>query len=151
MFWCEDYLYYSQEIPGYRWPADRADRYAPEYYHGSNPAFVQGSLLAIPPDITETSLNLQTLPARKLFHALQDYGAYVVDDAGWDAFYFAVETGVPEEFSTVYHYQFECDTGNFYEDVMKLFQALCIIDNNGPNSIGGGGTPRQPLAPPIDN
>jgi len=27
--------------------------------------------------------------------------------------------------------------------------ALHVVTNNGPNSIGGGGTPRQPLAPPL--
>ena len=32
---------------------------------------------------------------------------------------------------------------------MKLFAALHVVDNNGPDSIGGGGTPRVPLAPPF--
>jgi len=34
---------------------------------------------------------------------------------------------------------------------MRLFQALYIVDNNNPNSIGGGGIPRVALAPPIAN
>jgi hypothetical protein len=34
-------------------------------------------------------------------------------------------------------------------DVQKLIQALYLVDNNGPDSIGGGGTPLQPLAPPL--
>ncbi|HMH19438.1 MAG TPA: hypothetical protein VK572_14980 [Burkholderiales bacterium] len=34
-------------------------------------------------------------------------------------------------------------------DVQKLMQALYLVDNNGPDSIGGGGTPLQPLAPPL--
>jgi len=28
---------------------------------------------------------------------------------------------------------------------------LHVVDNNGPSSIGGGGTPRAPVAPPIGN
>jgi hypothetical protein len=34
-------------------------------------------------------------------------------------------------------------------DVQKLVRALYLVDNNGRDSIGGGGTPRQPLAPPL--
>lgn len=149
--WGQKYLYYSQQNPGYRWPADRADANAPNQYFGRNPSLVQGTLLAIPPNATEESVNLQTPAAKKLFHALQDYGAYVVDDAGWDAHYFAVEQGVTEEFRNTYGYDFEGSSGQFYEDFMKLFQGLYIVDNNGPNSIGGGGTPRVALAPPIGN
>ncbi len=149
--WGEKYLYYSADIPGYRWPAELADSNAANQYNGNNPALVEGSLLAIPPSVTEESLNLQTRPAKKLFHALQHYGAYVVDDAGWDSHYFAVEKGVVEEFSNTFGYDFQGSSGDFYEDFMKLFQALNIVDNNGPTSVGGGGTPRAPLAPPIGN
>ncbi len=38
----------------------------------------------------------------------------------------------------------------FYDDFMKLFQELYIVDNNSPNSIGGG-NPRVQVAPPIGN
>ncbi|MGH7998919.1 MAG: hypothetical protein ACREPR_05685, partial [Brasilonema sp.] len=102
VIWGEKYLYYSQSNPGYRWPADRADTNASNQYHGKNPSLVQGTLLAIPPNVTEENLNLQTPAAKKLFHALQDYGAYVVDDAGWDAHYFAVEQGVTKEFRNTF-------------------------------------------------
>jgi hypothetical protein len=151
LIWAEKYLYYSAAVPGYRWPADRADSYAANKYHGTNPKLVQGALLAIPPSVTEASLNLQTPTGKKLFRALQNYGAYVVDDSAWDSHYFAVEKGVPEEFRATYGYDFEGTSGKFYEDFMKLFKALHIVDNNRPNSIGGGGTPRAPLAPPIGN
>ncbi|MBA3923047.1 MAG: hypothetical protein H0X31_15670, partial [Nostocaceae cyanobacterium] len=76
---------------------------------------------------------------------------YIVDDAGWDAHYFTIENGVKEEFRSAFGYDFESTSGNFYEDVMQLFQALNIVDNNGPDNVGGGGTPRAPLAPPISN
>lgn len=151
LVWVKKYLYYSREIPGYRWPADRADVFAPTGYGGTNPKLVAGSLLAIPPDLTMASLKLKTPAGKKLFRALQNYGAYIVDDAGWDGHYFSVEQGVPEEFRTKYGYNFDGTNGDFYNDMMSLFQALHIVDNNGPKSIGGGGTPRAPLAPPIGN
>jgi hypothetical protein len=34
-------------------------------------------------------------------------------------------------------------------DMDRLFLALAVIDNNTATSVGGGGTPRQPLAPPF--
>jgi len=150
LLWSEKYLYYSKKVPGYRWPADRADRYAAKLYGGKDPELVQGTLLAIPPTLSAASLSLQTQPAKKLFHALQDYGAYVVDDTGWDAHGLAVEESVPQEFSDTYGYSLQgTRKGDFYEDVMHLFMALHIVINNGPEAVGGGGTPRVPLAPPL--
>jgi hypothetical protein len=149
--WGEKYLYYSPKVKGFRWPADRADSYAAERYRGKNPKLVQGTLLAIPPRIAQASLKLQTPTGKKLFRALQNYGAYVVDDANWNAHYLAVENGVPEEFRKKYGYDFEGDRNPFYEDVMKLFQVLSIVDNNRPTNIGGGGKKRVALAPAIGN
>lgn len=150
LFWGKKYYYYSSSRPGYRWPADRADSVASTSYQGTNYAFVQGTLLAIPPSVTESSLQLQTPGGKKLFRVLQNYGGYVVDDAGWDAHYMAVEQGVTEEFKAKYGYDFENWTGAFYDDVMKLYKALYIVDNNSPTTIGGGGsTRRAPLAPPL--
>ncbi|MEA5565334.1 hypothetical protein [Anabaena sp. UHCC 0399] len=145
------YYYYSRSIPGYRWPADRADKTAPSTYGGKNPSLVMGSLLAIPSWVTEASLNLQTPAAKKLFHALQDYGAYTVDGSAWDCHYIAVEKGVNEEFKKNYGYSLVGKDGQFYDEFMRLFQALHIVDNNSPHSIGGGGILRAPLAPPIAN
>jgi hypothetical protein len=34
-------------------------------------------------------------------------------------------------------------------DMDRLFLALAVVDNNTATSVGGGGTPRQPLAPPF--
>lgn len=151
IIWAKKYLFYDDKIPGYRWPANRADSYAAERYGGRNDALVQGSLLAIPPETTKESLELQTPAGKKLFDTLQNYGAYVVDDSNWDAHYFAVEKGVTDEFRDKYGYDFETKSGKFYDDFMKLFERLYIVDNNSPNSIGGGGTPRVELAPPIGN
>lgn len=152
----EKYLNYtpSSSTPGYRWPADRADGGAPSIYKGNNPQLVMGSLLAIPPTVSETSLGLTTPAGKKLFHALQDYGGYQVDATGMDTYAIAVEQGVEDEFKAAYGYDFSANVSNnnpFYEDFMKLFQALHIVTNNASNSVGGGGTRRAPLAPPFAN
>jgi hypothetical protein len=147
--WGEKYLYYSDGVPGYRWPADRTDSYAAERYGGRNSKLVQGTLLAIPPKISKASLQLQTPVGKKLFDAFQNYGAYIVDDANWDAHYLAVENGVTEEFRAKYGYDFEGNSSPFYRDIMKLFQNFYIVDNNEPTNIAGGGRRRVALAPAI--
>lgn len=149
LVWGERYLHVSKNTPGYRWPADRADQYAAKTYKGSNAKLVQGSLLAIPPKVKKENLALQTPAAKKIFQALQDYGGYIVDDAYWDAHYLAVERGVPEEVRNRHGYEIEGSSGPFYDDMMKVFSVLHIIDNNGLNNIGGGGKLRMPLAPPF--
>ncbi|NES22060.1 MAG: hypothetical protein F6K41_24835 [Symploca sp. SIO3E6] len=150
----EKYIYYNPQspTPGYRWPADRADSAAPRIYQGEDPQLVMGSLLAIPPEVTESSLELTTPAGKKLFYALQDYGAYQVDTTGRDAYALAAEQGVEEEFEAAYGYGLtaRAPTNNpFYQDFMKLFQALHIVTNNAPDSVGGGGQLRAPLAPSL--
>lgn len=108
-----------------------------------------GALLAIPPGVNEASMNLQTPAARKLFRALQDYGAYIVDDTAWNAYAFGVQDEAIAEFQRVYGYSFDGSNGPFHDDINKLFSALAIVDNNSADSVGGGGTPRAPLAPPF--
>lgn len=76
-----DWLHYnsSSSTRGYRWPAKTADGSAPSAYLGSFPEFVMGSLLGIPPGVTEASLGLVTEPGKKIFNAFKTYGGYVVD------------------------------------------------------------------------
>lgn len=140
----------SSPTPGRRWPATHADGYASNGYKGSNPALVMGTLLAIPPNVTADSLGLTTKVGRKIFAAMQDYGAYVVDDSGWDYNYFAVERSAEVEYQAVTGKHFDHDAA-LQADFAKMIAVVKIVDNNGPDSIGGGGTPRQPLAPPLGN
>jgi hypothetical protein len=149
--WAQKYLYYSSSVPGYRWPADRADSYAAQNYRGTNPKLVMGSLVAVPPSVTEASLNLQTPAARKIFRALQNYGAYIVDDSAGDSFDMSMELGVLEEFRATFGYDFYGTSGTFRDDYMKIIQTLNIVDNNRVDNIGGGGQPRVPIAPSIGN
>ncbi len=146
------YCYYGSDRKGYVWPADTADGYANKkednrHYAGSDKNVVMGSLLALPPDVTVESLGIKTEVGKKLFYALQNYGAYVSDDSAWDSYCFCVEDGVSEEVEAKYGYDLKDNGGAYYSDCMKMFEAMCVITNNSPTSIGGGGTPRQPLAP----
>lgn len=140
----------SSSTPGRRWPARLADSSASSQYQGSNPALVMGSLLAIPPNVTAESLGLTTKAGKKIFHAMQDYGAYVVDTSGWDYNYLCLEHNAEVEYSQVNGHNIAGDSA-LQADFAKIIGAVKVVDNNGQNSIGGGGTPRQPLPPPIGN
>ena len=115
-----------------------------------------GSLLALLPSVNCNTF-VSTAPGKILCHALQDYGAYVVDSTSWDAWGLTPEQGpdgkVEDEFQNAYGYSMSQNgTGSAWaQDISKMFLALNAVTNNGPSSIGGGGTPRVPLAPPIGN
>jgi chitodextrinase len=156
--WGAKYFHYDKnsQTPGFRWPAIRADSYAEGNYGGKVPGLVLGSLLAIPPEVTEESMKFETEPAKILFRALQDYGAYVADDAYWNAHYFNIEAGATREFREKYNFDFSthvwgAQNQNWYRDLTKLFTALHIVENNTPDNVGGGGIPRAPLAPSFIN
>lgn len=143
------YLNYSDDNHGFRWPADRSDSYASRNYKGSNPQLVMGTLLALPPDLTPEDVGASTQVGLKLFHALQDYGAYISDDSAWNAYDLCVERGVPEEVEKTYEFALTGSEGVFVDEMKRMVTHLAIVVNNSPDSIGGGGKPRQPLAPPI--
>ncbi len=158
--WGNAYLYIDPTMPAscYRWPADRCDQTASDPgthgYHGMDPRFVQGTLLALPPQITANQLGLVTLPGVLLFSALQDYGAYVVGSAGADAVQFGFDGTAVVDFQKTYGYEPRGGAaGNeaFAADVRKIVTALDLVANNAPDSVGGGGMPRRDLAPPFSN
>lgn len=146
--WAARYCHYSTAVPGWKWPARSADGYAASTYNrNADPAIVMGSLFAIPPAVTAQSLGLTTAPGRKLFAAMQDYGVYFTDDAAWDTWDLVVERYAADDFAQ--QYGFSMESATWKAEVNRLMQALSVITNNAPGSIGGGGTPRQPLAPPF--
>ena len=141
---------------GYRWPAIAAD----SYYAGSGgygslgpsqAGLGMGSLIALPASVNIDSLGLETPQGKKLAWTYQNYGAYVVDDSfdpgSWDTHRLNVEIGVLKEFPAIDTYP--GTNSPFGRDMNKVFTRLAVVSNNGPSSIGGGGTPRQPLAPPL--
>lgn len=142
----------------FRWPAKVADSAALGLYGKKNPRPIaglkMGALLALPATLDINKLGLETAPAKQLAWTLQNYGIYIVDSTSGAAYVIAAEEGADGSFSA----QFQKDWGFSMEqrvrdntpwvrDMQRLLTNLALVDNNGPNSIGGGGTPRQPLAP----
>ncbi|MEM6928332.1 MAG: hypothetical protein AAF602_15470 [Myxococcota bacterium] len=157
--WARKYLHYSDEVPGYRWPARSADVYAADPDRGYDPAsqgrpsypeLVMGSLLAIPPDVERADLDLRTTPGRLLFDALRDYGAYFTEDAAWDTWDLIAERGVAEEVVDRLGVDIEDDDGDFAHDLGALVRVLWVVDDNAPESIGGAGNRIAPSAPPFE-
>ncbi len=157
----DTHMYWKNPVDAsksYRWPADNCDGNTANYgiYNTTNQSLAVGALLAIPPDVTITSLNLQTAQARKIFYALQDYGAYIVDasgdgykpNGGYSVLICAEKKVIDTEFS------FDgtpTENVSWFNDFKALINALKVVDNNTPVSIGGGGIPRQTMAPDFSN
>ena len=144
----------NSPTPGYTWPATRTDGYLnSSNCKGTNPVNLAGALYALPPELTPEKLGVTTPAGKKIFKALQDYGAYDVDDTGWSCYAFGIEKGVQEEFSKTYGYSFSDGTWSgdkmspYVKDIQKIIKSLHVVVNNGPESIGGGGTPREAKAP----
>ncbi len=148
-----NYLYFDRSTgSGHVWPAGSHDGAAASTYRGRDRNLRMGSLLAIPPSVSEGSLKLETKAGRKLFHALQDYGTYVVDDSGQNSQDLNIEKSAEDELrrtvtggKPIYQY------GPLSRDVTKLMKQARVVLNNGPDSVGGGGKPRAPKAPKITN
>jgi hypothetical protein len=144
----------------YRWPAVTADSYAVGWYGAangnSNTAMKQGSLLAIPYSRSIASLKLETTPAKQLAWTLQNYGGYIVDDTYAPGFGLSAEEGPngskAAEFQRDWGFPMQAKVVQnvaWRRDMQKIVEALYVVDNNTAKTIGGGGSPRQPLAPPI--
>lgn len=122
----------------YRWPARGSDKYAldrnkTDRYVGTNPETRIGSLLALRPGLKPSDLNISTKEGLKIFHAMQDWGGYFTEDSAWDANTIVVDASAVGTFSW--------DTRQ-KEEFGRIIDAASVVTNNGPNSIGGGGTPR---------
>ena len=66
-----------------------------------------------------------------------------------------MENGPAGSFETQFQgdWGFSLDTNGttsaFAKDIAILLAALNVVDDNASTSVGGGGTPLQPLAPPL--
>jgi hypothetical protein len=160
LYAAENYYNDGKEADCFHWPAITCDGYfdtsgSPLEYGGTNPALGPGSLLALPTTTTLASLGLSTKPAEQIAWTLQNYGAYLVDDTAWSAVALCVENGASGSFEEQFmsDWGFPIDTGGttgaFAADMAKIYAALSVVTNNTPSTIGGGGTPLQPLAPPL--
>ncbi|MBI5288989.1 MAG: hypothetical protein HY873_08445 [Chloroflexi bacterium] len=158
--------------PGWRWPAYTSDQHCGSYacgYGGTRPALQMGSLLALPANLNQATVTapgqswppgMETEVGRRLFYAFQNYGAYVVDDLVWNGTAYAihVERGVRQEVLAASGIDIDNATpacggvcGAYWRDWHRIWLNLKVVTNNGPTSVGGGGSPRVPKAPPIGN
>ena len=153
------YIYFDKSTQkGYVWPADRHDSYANKAedkraYGGTMSELRMGSLLTIPKNITAESLGIRTEIGKKIFYAVQNYGCYIVDDFATDGYAWSAESGVAEEVQAKYGINLRAtrnQNNDYYKDSMAIFQNLYVVTNNSPTTIGGGGTPCQPLAPDFE-
>lgn len=152
-------FYYDEETKGYRWPARSADSYARGNYSSLRKDPVKalriGSLLALPVWMDLDSLDFETEPAKILAKAFRDYGAYVVDDTAWDVYAIITEWSPDGRFTDEFekNWGFPFDIGSkdtpWGRDMDRIFTNLYVVDNNGPDSKGGGGEPLAPPAPEL--
>ncbi|HEX8226742.1 MAG TPA: hypothetical protein VF572_02630 [Candidatus Saccharimonadales bacterium] len=144
----------------FRWPSLTADSGATSSYgsanNNQNTAMKMGALLAIPASVDINSLGLLSDPGRQIAWTMQNYGAYIVDSTGGPGFAIEAEVGpdgsVRQQFQNDYGMPLEQRVNSatsWSKDIQKIVTALRVVNNNSPTSIGGGGTPRQPLAAPI--
>jgi hypothetical protein len=111
------------------WPACAFDMN--DGYSGPLP---MGSLLAIPPSVDITALGLSP-KGLAIARAAQDYGVYLTDRGG-DGVTIQAELGTK-------------NLPGLDADIAVIVHHLQRVTNNGPAAIGGGGTPRAALAPPL--
>lgn len=141
--------YLSQANNGYHWPATKADSgYTNPSSHnfygrtGEGYDFMgMGTLLALRPD---ADISFVTDPkARKMADCLRDFGGYIVDNTAWDVHAFSVERTAIDSGE----WPKKSVNPAFHSQLHKLMTMLHAVTNNSATSIGGGGTPRVPLAP----
>lgn len=146
----------------YVWPAtgsDSGSQFPHPYYHGTNPHLAPGALLALPQAVL-ANVTVTTVPGRQIRDALATYGGYIVDDSGsGDQVAICQLAEVNLEMRNAYGFNMAHPrgvrrgdpgmAGALYDDLLSIFQNLHAVTNNGPESIGGGGTPLAPLAPEI--
>lgn len=153
-------MYFDSITKGFRWPAISSDDYAGRKYGTlrKTPAVKEcrmGALMAIPAIIKLDTLGFETVPGRILAQTFQDFGAYVVDDSGWNVFAIETEWSPTGRFTGEFKKNWGFDFVVYKEstpwsrDIAKIYNALHVVDNNSAVNIGGGGTPRAPLAPPF--
>ena len=120
----------SKQRSGPVWPATTQDSWGDSSYSGSIP---MGSLFAIPRSIDLNGLGLSR-EGLVIATALQNYGAYDVDTS--DGFVFDAEPSS------------EGLLDGARNDIPELRSLLRVVTDNGPWTVGGGGTPVVAIAPP---
>ncbi len=84
-----------------------------------------------------------------MFFALKNYGVYIVDDSAWDDIDWNFERGAALEYRERTGTDFGDRNTPVRRDLDRMVAALSVVTNNGPGSVGGGGSPLQPPAPAL--
>ena len=94
---------------------------------------------------------LKTRIGVKLLAVLRDFGGYLDDNTASDTGAFNVEMGVEAEVAAAYGgFSMRAHPGTaFYNDMYAIYRELYVVQNNAEGTVGGGGQPRVPLAPPL--
>jgi len=121
----------AEMTPGPVWPAISEDSGSQGTYTG---ALHMGSLVAIPSSVNLNTLGLSPT-GLAIARALQQYGAYLVDASSQFTLY-AEPSADPL-------------LGAARNDLATIHAQLRVITNNSSASVGGGGQPLAPLAPPL--
>lgn len=136
----------------FRWPASRGDGSCVDEYGGNEAELRMGSLLALP---RGTALALRTLAASKIAWTLENYGAYVVNNAGSQTYAFNVELSANGDFSSQFQaawgFTFETTdmTSDWGRDLQAIFDALAVVTDNTSATPGGAGNRLQNPLPPL--
>jgi hypothetical protein len=121
----------SSMTPGPIWPAISEDSGSVGTYTG---ALHMGTLVAIPSSVNLNSLGLSPT-GLAIARALQQYGAYLVDASTQFTLY-AEPSADPL-------------LGAARNDLAAIHAQLRVITDSSSTSVGGGGQPLAPLAPPL--
>ena len=92
-------------------------------------------------EVSADGIGVHTAEGRKIFEALRDFGAYITDDSARDGALLHVDAAAKDEF----HW-----SDAHRAEMGRMVAALAVVTNNGPDAIGGGGEPRVPLLPELD-
>ena len=136
--------------PGYRWPAIVADgcaRNTDSCYDGIYPDLEMGALVTVRG--TAADLGLETEAGKKIFRALKNYSAYVVDSGGANTWGIAAERDsttlenvAEDDLQMAYSITLNGTNQasiNFREDMVRIYRALRVVKNatestpKGPN------------------
>ena len=119
-------------------------------YNGTNEHLAPGALLALPAKVAAALRgSLRTEPGRRVADVLRDYGGYAVDDTASDSASLSWAAGAGDVFEKHYIMPLKAVGGPWYDELVKIFQALEIVTNNAPDAVGGGGKPRMTPLPPL--
>lgn len=99
-----------------------------------------GTLLAIPRDVDLATIGVGTSgPAYEMARAFQNYGLYLKNPLFGSAQGPLLGMCGDLRSATL--------PRDFNQQLARVASHLKVVENNGPNSVGGGGTPSQPAAP----